>query len=685
MASGLSDGFVYANKPNAAPAAAVKVTVPQMTKAEYTRGGQRVIFNIPSGKRGQYLNTRMSFLEFRVTVDQSAIDTTMPTSLAASGQSFLPKCPILALDGGAHSFIQNLRVIQGGAPAEEIQGYNTLYQLLLDQGLNPAELGRTVSEGRSDGLEYSAASNGRNWIKHETSAVSLNSASDTSPKTVFVHNPNASDATAHALRRQYMTQRSGQVISPVGLAAGALIHDARFTPEVITAEVPNYAEQKYLLDAKTSQNQRLVTILQKGATRTYTFCIPLVSGVVGAQMSKYLPVGALASDVRLELDLAAWEHAMVVVGAIGMYRSRARPSTGGDILFDENDPVAATYAYDTTISALATGPFNRTWGDKTYNDELVVSTKKGDILDLVSGKWDDKVSVTLHDFNLKLEYIEVAADVQSAIEAATGGEYVMSFDSWNNFTNTIKAGTNATMQPIGVKFSSIKTLNTMFRPAEYINNIGWRGITSRVDPFSVSSPRIGLNSANTAIQPEPYLPGVGWQYLIGATQYPPRPVDSSQEAYMEALKSIHSVTSVSQPGLINKYNWSISARYEGINGRAVGYVGADAFVEAFPAYAAEMGTYYIPQNLESQSHKSHLAESGANTLALQTYLSMRFPTADRFTSLTYGNGTKGTTVDYDSTNTNLEPTLFNPDLQIDTWAHYDGVIVIKNGEIISRF
>lgn len=48
MASGLSDGFVYAPKPPAAPAANIRVSVPPYNKSEYRNGGEVVMFNIPS-------------------------------------------------------------------------------------------------------------------------------------------------------------------------------------------------------------------------------------------------------------------------------------------------------------------------------------------------------------------------------------------------------------------------------------------------------------------------------------------------------------------------------------------------------------------------------------------------------------------------------------------------------------
>ena len=308
-------------------------------------------------------------------------------------------------------------------------------------------------------------------------------------------------------------------------------------------------------------------------------------------------------------------------------------------------------------------------------EKFIYSTKKKDI-DANASSWNKNVSVKLSNFDLKLEYIEVAADVQAAIETATGGEYAMSFDSWSCFTNTVKSESNALTQPIGSKFSSIKTFNTIFRPSTHVNNIRWRGVTSRVDPFSHKSDRRSAGSALVTTGPQPYRPGVGWQYLVGATHYPPRPVDSSQHAYEEALKSSHNVTSASQPGYLNQHNWSVSARAETPSDTSKTYL------EYFPAYPSELGTYYVSQNMESQSHKSHLAESGINTLAQTVYLSMRFPPVERFTDLKYFDekldiivyGTGG-----------VKPYLYNPDLHIDTFAHYDGVVVIRNGIMNSRF
>ena len=63
--------------------------------------------------------------------------------------------------------------------------------------------------------------------------------------------------------------------------------------------------------------------------------------------------------------------------------------------------------------------------------------------------------------------------------------------------------------------------------------------------------------------------------------------------------------------------------------------------------------------MESQSHKSHLAESGINTLAQTVYLGMRFPPMERFNDLQYV-GDKLALLQYGTTGPH--PYLYNPDL-----------------------
>ena len=221
----------------------------------------------------------------------------------------------------------------------------------------------------------------------------------------------------------------------------------------------------------------------------------------------------MAADVRLELDLVAFEQAFVMVGVLGQARDPAVALRGGQPLYDAD---RSDFEIDATEAPATGGGYINSAILATLTpaatsiqvDKFIYFTKKKDI-DAAASSWNKNTAITLSNFDLKLEYIEVAADVQSAIEAATGGEYAMSFDSWSCFTNTVKSESNALTQPIGSKFSSIKTFNTIFRPASHINNIRWHGISSRVDPFSHELDRRSHGSMNVTTHPQPYRPGVG--------------------------------------------------------------------------------------------------------------------------------------------------------------------------------
>jgi hypothetical protein len=52
----------------------------------------------------------------------------------------------------------------------------------------------------------------------------------------------------------------------------------------------------------------------KPRRRAFTFCMPIVSGIVDTGMPKYIPVGILNIDLRLELGLGPWEQAFKCVG-----------------------------------------------------------------------------------------------------------------------------------------------------------------------------------------------------------------------------------------------------------------------------------------------------------------------------------------------------------------------------------
>jgi hypothetical protein len=61
----LSDSLMYAPKPSAVSSSKSRWNIPSYNKPTYNPG-EIVMLNIPTGCRGSFLNTRMSYLTFRV-------------------------------------------------------------------------------------------------------------------------------------------------------------------------------------------------------------------------------------------------------------------------------------------------------------------------------------------------------------------------------------------------------------------------------------------------------------------------------------------------------------------------------------------------------------------------------------------------------------------------------------------
>lgn len=650
--AGLSDAFVYAPKPPAAPASNIRVTVPSYNKDRFSAQNDTMMFNIPSGKRGQYMNPRMSYLRFDLEV----------TSNFDSSDNI----PVLALDGGAHSLIQNLEVYHGSNLLEQIREYNNIHQLMLDTGEIPdgTNTGRSVAEGTVPGGSYTrsedtyapmyGSSKGRNGIivspvhlpnlTHgavETNATVKTDVTWLSDKPDGIPGTDTSWDAGSAIGNHYTMDPDSSARGEVDVAAATGI--PTFENDMISAAVVPSARALDVHASTVRDSQNRAIVVDDATTRTFTFCIPIVSGIVGAQMPKYIPVGSLAQDLRLELGIANMQQALK------------------------------------TIAAYSTEDNN-------------ISTFPGDILAASSDF--NKYGFAISNAELQLEYVEVASDVQQAIEASTGGQYVVSFDSFYNFQTTTPQNPGSITQLIGAKFSSIKTVYTTWRDIYGINNPAYPSITSRLNPFGTKPNRPGLHDKGTMWNPSRYNAGTGWQYMIGSTHYPSKPVQSDQEAFFEAVKAQHSVATQSRTGLIDGQSWAVSARRDS-NG------GTDSTPSRWYHYAYPGGTYFTAQNLESQSHKSHLAESGVNTLAQSMYLTARFPGEDNNiggggynvqVAPNVGSRFDGGISTVDAT-TNIPTAMFtrrpwvqtNQGMQLDTIIHYDGILIISNGVCTTRF
>ena len=287
------------------------------------------------------------------------------------------------------------------------------------------------------------------------------------------------------------------------------------------------------------------------AGTSYNFCIPIVSGILGSQGStKYLPVGAILSDLRMEIQLANAANAVINTSAT---------------------PAA----------------------------------------------W----SIT--EANLMLSVIELDSEVQNMIDAATGGKYYISSESYKWYSNTIASGSTQDSVLIPARFASVKGLIGSFRPVSNQSNYLAATISARTNPFFHASNMCSV------------------QFAIGSALYPNSPIRSSQEVYAEVVKYFHSMGNLYASSSINQSSFNIAA---------------DAADNASAASNATVATYYtsigtgcFAINLDNVANRSDVMSSGLNTLTSNIILNM-----------TYG-------------------TTPNEANRLDVYAHIDMVLAIENG------
>ena len=107
---------------------------------------------------------------------------------------------------------------------------------------------------------------------------------------------------------------------------------------------------------------------------------------------------------------------------------------------------------------------------------------------------------------------------------------------------------------------------------------------------------------------------------------PATPVKTSTEAYAEMLKAQHALGSTSAPTMLNASSWS-------------------------PTAANTHGSYLIAQDLEYLHGKSSRASNGVNTLSVNTHLVGKL----------------------------ASPTAQDESHTVDSFAHYEGIMMVING------
>lgn len=207
----LTSDIQYGLKPSAPKSRSYRISVAPLNKSSFV-GGDQIILELPTGRKGTYFDQSQSFLKFTVQCTSTA-------SASAGGSG-------VYLDNSAYSFFQRMDIYNSSNLLETINEYGQLCNLLIDTSLT-----------QSDKAGLSAML-GTNYL-------------------------------------------------PTIVQAGATY--------------AQYAYDNTITSPGDRSGMSLATNTTLASSNAYTFTLPLLSGVVGINASKCLPVGALNAPIRMEL------------------------------------------------------------------------------------------------------------------------------------------------------------------------------------------------------------------------------------------------------------------------------------------------------------------------------------------------------------------------------------------------
>ena len=227
----LTSDMMLGLKPSAPKSRSYRISIAPMNKSTFA-GGDQMIFELPTGRRGTWYDPSQSYLKFSVQVQTTAAISIANANLNAVGG--------VRTDNTAYSFLQRLDVYNSSNLLETINNYGDLANMLIDTSLTQSDKAGIAT------LIGANAYNSQYLLTNTAAAYAQNAV------VVPVFNATAGD-------------RNGMSLST-------------------TTAIAN--------------------------SPAYTFSLPILSGVVGVNASKMLPVGKLNAPIRCEFYLSSNDDAL---------------------------------------------------------------------------------------------------------------------------------------------------------------------------------------------------------------------------------------------------------------------------------------------------------------------------------------------------------------------------------------
>jgi hypothetical protein len=198
-------------------------------------------------------------------------------------------------------------------------------------------------------------------------------------------------------------------------------------------------------------------------------------------------------------------------------------------------------------------------------------------------------SFVLNNVQLVLTYVDVDPMVASQLEQAVGGRYIISSESWRNYTSILPTNRSGDSVLIPARYSSLRTLLHVWRDNANLNDQTKYWLSARSNPFYSSA---GVQSQI--------------QYTLGAVLVPQTPIKFGvSEAFLQTQQAFHQLGSITNSSRCTLANWTQSNYYD--------------------TNTSGMGSFALGTNFDSFLNKTDSLTVGFNTINSPTFLNLTYP------------------------------------------------------------
>jgi hypothetical protein len=250
----LTSDMMLGLKPTAPKSRSYRLSLPAMNKSVFTANDQ-IVFEIPTGRKGTWLDQTQSYLKF-------GVQCTTGTACSPGGSG-------VYIENTAYSFFQRQDIYHSSNLLESQNEVGQLANFLIDHSLSASQkAGLSTMIGSNPHYTYSSANTIPSISQTQvTAGIGANT-------LTYTYNPYS-------------------YVSGTPLAGGGA------TSGVFLTQSPGDRS-----GLSIATNQTFAT------SPVYNFTLPIISGVVGVNASKMLPLGKLGSPIRIELYTSANDDAI---------------------------------------------------------------------------------------------------------------------------------------------------------------------------------------------------------------------------------------------------------------------------------------------------------------------------------------------------------------------------------------